>query len=386
MLHEVGWQEPGGSVRPILNRASLSEMWVPYGDPGVIHRMKQVFDEGEAGLGALANPLRLGCDCLGEIRYLDALVPDQDGEPLRIPNAVCIHEEDTGIVWKHTDFYTDAVEVRRCRRLVVSSFSTVGNYDYGFFWYLHADGTIAFEVKLTGVLSTGAHVPGEEPEHGSVLAPGLHGPHHQHVFNVRLDVAVDGLRNSVWEHEASPDPPGAENPTGNAWRVHQEPLERERNARRLADAASGRTWLIVNEGRRNSLGRPVSYQLVPGPSPLPLFAAADAPALRRARFATHHLWVTAFDPTQRHAAGEYVYGHDGGDGLEAYTAGDRPVRNADIVVWHTFAAQHIARPEDWPVMPVATAGFHLRPFGFFVGNPALDLPRPAPAADHCHHL
>jgi len=29
-------------------------------------------------------------------------------------------------------------------------------------------------------------------------------------------------------------------------------------------------------------------------------------------------------------------------------------------------------------MPVATAGFQLRPFGYFDSNPALDLPRPRP--------
>lgn len=91
------------------------------------------------------------------------------------------------------------------------------------------------------------------------------------------------------------------------------------------------------------------------------------------------------DPLRRHAAGEYPYAH-AGDGRPAYVAGNRPVRDADIVVWHTFAAQHVARPEDWPVMPVTTAGFQLRPFGFSAANPALDLPRPAQAAaHHCHH-
>ena len=219
VLHRVRWDG-----RAVLHRASLSEMWVPYGDPALVHRVKQVFDEGEAGLGALANPLQLGCDCLGEIRYLDAVHAGQDGEPRTIPNAICIHEEDTGVAWKHTDIYTDAVEVRRGRRLVISSFSTVGNYDYGFFWYLHTDGTIAFEVKLTGVLSTGASET--EPAHGSFVAPGLVGPNHQHVFNVRLDVEIDGPHNTVVEvdgwpiHPARPTPPAT--PGGRArrpWRA-----------------------------------------------------------------------------------------------------------------------------------------------------------------------
>ena len=52
------------------------------------------------------------------------------------------------------------------------------------------------------------------------------------------------------------------------------------------------------------------------------------------------------------------------------------------MVWHTFGVTHVPRPEDWPVMPVEYAGFHLVPVGFFDRNPALDVP--ASTAAHCH--
>jgi primary-amine oxidase len=373
LLHRVRYRD-SGRERSVLHRASLSEMWVPYGDPAPVHRVKAVFDESEAGLGALANPLQLGCDCLGEIRYLDCVVNGDEGEPRRVTNAICIHEEDTGVAWKHTQ-PSGSVEVRRGRRLVISSFATVGNYDYGFFWYLHTDGTIGYEVKLTGIISTGAVADGSQPAHGTVVAPGLYGPNHQHFFNVRLDVAVDGWANSVFEVDAVPSPPGPGNPAGNAWVAREVPLEREAGAQRLADAAAGRYWLIVNESVLGGHGRPAGYQLIPGPSPLPPLQP-DAPALLRAQFATRHLWVTAYDPAELYAAGDYPYQHPGGAGLPAYASANRPVRGTDIVVWHTFAAHHVVRPEDWPVMPVTTAGFQLRPFGFFDASPALDLPRP----------
>ena len=151
VLHELSYDE-----RPIIYRASLAEMYVPYGDPAPTHRHKNVFDQGEYGVGWLANSLTLGCDCVGEITYLDGVVNDQDGEPAVIENAICMHEEDFGIGWKHTDFRTEEVEVRRLRRLVISSIATVGNYEYGYFWYLYTDGTIEYEVKLSGVISTGA--------------------------------------------------------------------------------------------------------------------------------------------------------------------------------------------------------------------------------------
>ena len=54
--------------------------------------------------------------------------------PYKIKNAVCLHEEDAGLGWKHYDMRADTAEVRRSRRLVVSFIATVANYEYGFYW------------------------------------------------------------------------------------------------------------------------------------------------------------------------------------------------------------------------------------------------------------
>ena len=380
VLHTVGYEDRG-RLRPILYRASVSEMWVPYGDPGPTHRRKQVFDMGEYGVGMLTNSLALGCDCLGEIRYLDAALSTIDGEATTIPNAVCIHEEDFGILWKHYDWRLDRAEVRRSRRLVVSSIATVGNYEYGFFWYFYQDGTIELQVKLTGIISTGAIAPGERPAHGALVAPGLYGPNHQHYFSVRLDPMVDGGSNSVYEVDSEPVPPGPDNPYGNAWIVTSRLLATEAEAQRVVDPLRARSWKIANPSVRNGVGEPVAYRLVPGENVLPLAQPGSA-ALRRAGFATRHLWVTRYDPRELYAAGDYPNQHPGGAGLPTYAAANRPVADTDIVVWYTMGHHHVVRPEDWPVMPVTCIGFSLKPAGFFDGNPALDLP-PAPGG-HCH--
>jgi primary-amine oxidase len=382
VLHDVGYAD-GGRVRPIVRRASLSEMYVPYGDPAPTHQFKNVFDMGEYGLGWLANPLRLGCDCLGEIQYFDGVVNDQDGNPVTIDNAICMHEEDYGIGWKHTDFRTEEVEVRRLRRLVVSMIATVGNYEYGYFWYLYTDGTIEYEVKLSGVLSTGAIAPGEQPKHGVLLAPGLYGPHHQHFFCVRLDMEVDGEGNTVVEVDSEPLPIGPDNPVGTAWVTRRTALRTEAEAQRVIDPLRGRYWRIENPSALNHVGDPVAYKLVPGDNVLPM-AHADSQQAPRSGFAHKHVWVTAYDPRERFAAGDYPNQHPGGQGLPAYAAADRPVEDTDIVLWYNFGAHHVVRPEDWPVMPVTHIGFKLKPSGFFAGNPSLDMP-PSAATSHCHH-
>jgi primary-amine oxidase len=326
------------------------------------------------------NSLELGCDCLGEIRYFDAVVADGAGNPVPIHNAICMHEEDAGILWKHYDYRTGEAEVRRSRRLVISSICTVGNYEYAFYWYLSQDGGIEYEIKLTGVIWNGAMAPGDTPSHGTVVAPGVYGPNHQHFFCARLDMSVDGPANSVYEVDTVADPAGPDNPNGNCWRVRETLLDREGVAHRTIDPLSGRYWKVVNPAERNAHGAPVAYKLMPGDN-VGNFCRPGAPALARAGFIAKHLWVTAYDPDQLYAAGTYPNQHPGGAGLPAYVSGDRPLEGGDVVVWYTFGAHHVVRPEDWPVMPVTRAGFHLKPAGFFDHNPAIDLP----PADHCGH-
>jgi primary-amine oxidase len=381
VLWTVGYED-GGRVRPIVYRASVSEMVVPYGHPGPMHAWKSAFDAGEWGLGRMANSLTLGCDCLGEIRYFDDVFADERGKPRTRANAICMHEEDYGILWKHVDMVSGRTEVRRSRRLVISSIATVGNYEYGFYWYFYLDGTMQLEVKLTGIMSTMAVADGDAGDHASMIAPGLAAPYHQHLFNVRLDVEVDGPDNAVYEVDAvrTPAPGSAENPWGNAFGTTATLLDTELAARRDVDPTRSRTWRIANRSRRNGVGAPTSYKLLPGSTPT-LLADPTSSVGRRAAFASHNVWVTPFDPEERRAAGDYPNQHGGGAGLPQWTAADRPVVDTDIVLWHSFGVTHIPRPEDWPVMPVEYTGFTLIPVGFFDRNPALDVP---PSPDHCH--
>ncbi len=377
VLHEVGYED-GGRVRPILHRASLADMVVPYGDPSPMHHWKHVFDASEACIGHLANSLRLGCDCLGEIRYFDATILGWNGEPERIENAICMHEEDFGVLWKHTDMHSFTTEVRRQRRLVVSAFHTVANYEYGFFWYFYLDGTLQMEVKLTGIVGVSALANGVDAETAPLIAPRLTSPVHQHLFCFRLDFGLDGDRNAVYEVDAERVPTGPENPHGNVFRSVATLLESEARARRETNAATSRHWKVVNPAVTNRLGQPVGYKLLPGATAT-LFAQPDSTAARRAGFARHNLWVTAFDPDELGAAGDFTNQHPGGAGLPAYVAKDRPLESQDLVVWHSFGLTHVPRPEDWPVMPVEYCGFTLVPVGFFERNPALDV---APSR-HC---
>jgi primary-amine oxidase len=390
VLHQIAYNDDapvnGGRdearLRPIVHRASISEMVVPYGDPSPLHGWKNAFDAGEWGLGRMTQSLTLGCDCVGEIHYFDAMLANEQGQPWLIENAICMHEEDYGILWKHVDLWAGRSEVRRSRRLVVSFISTVGNYEYGFFWYFYQDGNIQLEVKLTGIISPMAIEPGSDPgPYANVVAEGIAGPYHQHIFNARLDFDVDGATNEIHEINAERMPLGPENPWANAFKPVATRLETEQQAQRDTDASVSRTWRISNPEMHNAYGQATAYKLIPTMATPTLFAHETSNVGQRAGFARHNLWVTPYSPHERRAGGEYPNQHPGGDGLPAWTAANRNLVNEDLVVWYSFGVTHVPRPEDWPVMPVEYSGFLLSPFGFFDRNPSLDV---APT-DHCAH-
>jgi len=383
VVHNVSIDDDGVQ-RPILYRGSIAEMLVPYGDPSAQRWFQNFFDGGEYLFGGFANSLELGCDCVGDITYLDAVLADNAGNPRVVPQAICIHEEDSGILWKHFDNWNGSSDSRRNRRLVVSFFMTVGNYDYGFYWYFSLDGSIAFEVKATGVVFTSAY-PGAGYPWASEVALGLGAPYHQHLFGARLDMMIDGHDNAVDELEARFVPRGPENPTGTGFTQTVTRLGDETSAARLADNSKNRVWLVSNPSAKNRLGGSTGYVLYPEGRPV-LLADSESDIYKRAEFASKNLWVTPYSPEENYPAGDFVNMHSGGAGMPAWRAGNRSVDDTDIVVWHTFGLTHFPRIEDWPVMPVDTAGFVLKPHGFFGRNPALDIPEST--SDHCapgHH-
>jgi primary-amine oxidase len=373
VLHRVGY-----AGRSIAHRLSFAEMVVPYRDPGPAHHRRTAFDIGEWGLGFMTTSLELGCDCLGAITYLDAVLHDSRGEPYTIGNAVCLHEEDDGVLWKHVDEKAGA-EVRRSRRMVVSFHATVANYEYLVYWRFYQDGTIECEVRATGIMVTSTF-DGAPPPYGTVVDERTYAPFHQHFIVARLDMEVDGPENTVVVSESEALPVSEDNPYGLAVVQRSRPLRIESEGRQDVDFASQRSWKVVNERRPNRLGTPTGYQLVAS-SALPAMADPAAPFRRRAEVIGHALWVTAFAEDERWPSGEFCNQSRRDEGLPQWTTADRPIADTDIVLWHVFGIHHVPRPEDWPVMPVDVVSFQLRPAGFFDRNPALDVP---PAPSRCH--
>jgi primary-amine oxidase len=380
VLHQVTVKD-GERRRPIAHRLSFAEMVVPYRDAGPDHYRRTAFDIGEWGLGFMTTSLALGCDCLGEITYLDAVVHDSAGEPQTIANAICIHEEDSGVLWKHVDERAGA-EVRRARRLVVSFHVTVANYEYLVYWRFYQDGNIECEVRATGIMVTSeTAAAGSRPANGTLVDHGIYAPFHQHFIVVRLDLDIDGTDNTVYKTESKPAQPGPDDPYALGLTVTSTPLRTEEDGKQDYDWSTQRGWKIVNDNVTNALGTPVGYKLIPSATFPPLLDP-DSPAFKRAQVIGHTLWVTPNREDERWPCGDFPVQAERDTGLPEWTAANRPIENTDVVLWYVFGIHHITRPEDWPVMPADTVSFWLKPFGFFDRNPALDVP---PAEHHNRH-
>jgi primary-amine oxidase len=378
-LHSVNYRD-GDRTRSIAHRLSFAEMVVPYRDPSPDHYRRTAFDIGEWGLGFMTQSLELGCDCLGEIRYLDAVLHDSKGEPYTVNNAICIHEEDNAVLWKHVDHDAGA-EVRRMRRLTLSFHVTVANYEYLVYWRLHQDGNIECEVRATGIMVTTPLAPGQPNPNGTMVDERTYAPFHQHFLVARLDLDVDGPDNTVFMTESFAEPIGPDNPHGLSVVVRNVPLRTEQEGMQDVDFATQRAWKVMNTNVVNGIGTNPSYKLVPTGALPPMFDP-DSPVMKRANVIGHTLWVTPNDPDERWPAGEFVNQSVVDTGLGEWTKANRSIDNTDVVLWYVFGLHHITRPEDWPVMPVDVVSFWLKPFGFFDRNPALDVP--AGATDACH--
>jgi primary-amine oxidase len=371
VIHTLGYEEEG-RVRPVAHRMSFAEMVVPYRDPTPDHMRRTAFDIGEWGLGFTTTSLELGCDCLGEITYLDAVLHDSKGEPRTVRNAICIHEEDDAVLWKHVDSVAGS-EVRRARRLVVSFHATVANYEYLVYWRFYQDASIECEVRATGIMVTTSFPEGEQPPYGTLVDERTYAPMHQHFLVARLDLDIDGQANTVHMTESEAPPAGTDNPDGLAIVQRSAPLRTEEEGKQDYDWHTQRAWKVVNDNVHNRLGTPVGYKLVPGGC-FPAMIDPSSPVFRRAQVIGHTLWVTPYSEHERWPCGEFPVQAEADAGLPAWTAQNRSIENEDVVLWYVFGLHHVTRPEDWPVMPVDTVSFWLKPVAFFDRNPSLDVP------------
>ena len=378
----------GGRWRSVLYQAHLSEVFVPYMDPAEGWYFRTYMDSGEYGFGLFLSPLRAGVDCPDYSTFLPALVNDDRGQPLEIPNAICVFERYIGDpAWRHFEVFAQGestsvpAEGRPDTELVVRSASVIGNYDYLIDYRFRQNGEIHINIGATGqnavkgVASTSMDDPSAAADtaHGILVAPNLVAPFHDHYFNFRLDFDVDGPVNhpAVLEVVAGEPAPGS--PRRSFWTVKHSAPASELEARYTLSAMAPKYFVVTNKAVRTPLGHHPAYMIHHGSVAYGPFDYAADPPMRRNAYIEYTIWNTVHDPDRRYAGGEFPMQSDGSDTLAEWVKADRPVQGADVVTWFTAGFHHLPRAEDWPVMSTDWKTIHILPHNFFSRNPALTI-------------
>lgn len=372
----------GGRERSVAYQMYMSELFVPYMDPGPAWYYKTFFDEGENNLGAMASPIRRGLDCPSNATVFDAVTADAAGKPETVENAIALFEQyDGSPVWRHHDTILSYEESRRSQNLVMRFIATIGNYDYIFDYVFTQSGAITIRAGATGIDSVKGvksatfadDTSGDDSKYGRFVAKNTVAINHDHFLIYRLDLDVDGPANSLSRDVLKKTRFGEESPRTSGWVLDSQIARQESDAKLNMNMMSPALWRVVNPNKSNPWGHPVSYQIQPSMNAVSLLDPDDWPQ-KRGMFSYYNLHVTPYEAGERFASGDFPSQSDGSDGLHVWTSRDRPIENTDIVAWYTIGFHHVVRAEDWPVMPTAWHEVTLRPFDFFSRNPALDVP------------
>jgi primary-amine oxidase len=370
VLHQIGYEDKA-TVRPIIHRIGLDEIYVPYALPDKNWVWRSAFDVGEYNIGQYAESLRKNVDVPENAVFFEESVMSDTGSAdgaYTIPRAVAIYERDAGSLWDRLDPTTFERDARFARELVVTGTNNIGNYTYQTEYVFRLDGSMAVNVGLTGTtLNQGVKTNAEGSTYGSMVAPNISAPSHQHFFNFRIDFDVDGTSNRMVEVDTMP----MSHPFGNVFHMHHTPLNTEQS--RDVNATASRFWMVESRTKLNAFGKPTAYMIKPGDTTVPYSSSSYVP-LKRAAFAQHPLWVTRYKQEELYAAGDYPNQGRAGEGLTAYTKSPENVSNGDLVAWFTTGTTHHPSTEHYPVLRTHLIGFELHPMGFFDTNQALDAP------------
>ncbi|WP_026620791.1 primary-amine oxidase (plasmid) [Ensifer sp. WSM1721] len=378
----------GGTWRSVIYQAHLSEVFVPYMDPTEGWYWRTYMDSGEYGFGLFLSPLTAGIDCPANATFLPATIADDKGNPLVIPNAICIFERGTGDpAWRHFEVFAQTpekpvpAEGRPATELVVRTASEVGNYDYLIDYRLQQNGQINVYIgasgldAVKGVGSTSMKDPTAKADtaYGTLIAPNLVAANHDHYFNFRIDFDVDQPVNHFSTMDIVPAKVDPKSPRKSMWTVEHSMPHSEMEARYRLSSTQPRYFHVSNPARESYLGHEPGWMIHHGNVAYGPFDFASDPPMKRNAYIEYSVWNTVYDPDQRYAGGKYAMQSDGSDTLAEWVKADRPLMGQDIVTWFSAGFHHIPRMEDWPVMSTEWKTVHIMPHNFFAHNPALSI-------------
>ncbi|XP_058759196.1 primary amine oxidase-like [Vicia villosa] len=373
--------------RRVLYKGYISELFVPYQDPTEEFYFKTFFDSGEFGFGLSTVSLIPNRDCPPHAQFIDTYIHSADGTPILLKNAICVFEQYGNIMWRHTevDIPNEFIEESRTEvNLIVRTIATVGNYDSVMDWEFKASGSIKPAIALSGMIEIkGTNIKHtdeiKEDIHGKLVSANCIGIYHDHFYIYYLDFDIDGTHNSLEKTSLKTVRiTDGSSKRKSYWTTETQTAKTESDAKITVGLAPAEL-VVVNPNIKTAVGNEVGYRLIPAIPAHPLLTEDDYPQIRGA-FTNYNVWVTPYNRTEKWAGGLYVDHSRGDDTLAVWTKQNREIENKDIVMWHVVGIHHVPAQEDFPIMPLLSTSFELRPTNFFERNPVLKTLSPRDVA------
>ena len=369
----------GGRQRDMAYQMHVSEMFVPYMDPDNTWAYRTFLDAGEFGLGYLMSSLEPGVDCPFSAVFIDLNFPNDIGGTYTRPQSLCIFERPTGDpAWRHYSAGRKTVIGEPQIELVVRHAPTLGNYDYVVDYVFSPQGNIKLRVGATGfdaVKSVAAKdmdspTAAQDTAYGNLIAPFTVAPFHDHYFNFRLDLDVDGTANTLVRDQFVAKPASAGSLRKSLWTLKSQRYLKEGPIVQDHAAVGGSVLRVVNNTNTNGLKQHPSLWLNAHHDAQSILSADDPPQMR-AGFSAHNFWITKNKPDEIWAAGLYPNLSMTDEGLPRFVQDNESVADQDLVVWYTMGFRHVTRPEDFPILPTFWHEMTIRPAFFFDMDPAM---------------
>ena len=256
----------------------------------------------------MTTSLELGCDCLGEIRYVDAVLSRHPGRAVRRSRtrSACTRRT-TRSCGSTSTRSTPAPRSAGCAGWWSPSTPRWRTTSTCVYWRFYQDGNIECEVRATGIMVTTPFASSgtEPPATGTVVDQRTYAPFHQHFLVARLDLDVDGgpehrdggrLRGVAGRRRRTR--------TGWRWSPRRRRSRRRPSPPATSTGSTQRAWKVVNPNKLERARHDTGATSWCPTAAFPVLMDPATPQYRRAPVMGHTLWVTRHHDDEKWPAGD----------------------------------------------------------------------------------
>jgi len=258
---------------------------------------------------------------------------------------------------------------------VMRTVATVGNYDFLIDYSFFYDGGIEVSSRFSGYIA--AAYWENQPEYGFHIHDFLSGSSHDHTLNFKVDLDINGRKNSVQKLEFVPTStayPWSQGRVYNTFKAERSWVADESESMINWAENDNALYAIVNRDTPNPYGEYPGYRIKRSAGTIHLTQTNSTYTGKTGAPVTHDFYVTQQKDTEPRAADAYnQFSRD--DPLVNFGTffDDESLDQEDLVLWFNLGMHHLPHTGDLPntMFSSAHSAMRFEPFNYLVGDPSV---------------